>query len=308
MDKNKHKFLMMQILKDIFTDKLLSSCLAFKGGTSLMFLYGLPRFSVDLDFNLLDCTKQHAVYEKLLTIAKKYGTIKDAQKKFFSPLVVLDYGKGENKLKMEVSNREYGNHYEIKNLMGINISVMRASDMFAHKLCALLDRKGMTGRDVYDCYFFLSNHTSINKDIVEYRMGMSLKDYILKCADAIQSFSGKEMMSNIGELVDGKEKNFVKTKLKDETVTLLRFFSEFPSIQEYPDSKMVVNKSVIEKKDDDNFEIKAVIDGKEYSPKEISAADKQLYHNLDDENEKNGLAKILAKKYFVNEWNRKRFP
>jgi hypothetical protein len=30
MDKNKHKFLMMQILKDVFSDKLLSSCLAFK--------------------------------------------------------------------------------------------------------------------------------------------------------------------------------------------------------------------------------------------------------------------------------------
>lgn len=303
MDINKHKFLMMQILKDIYADSLLSSCLAFKGGTSLMFFYQLSRFSVDLDFNLLDCTKQHAVYEKLQKIARKYGQIKDAQEKFFGPIVVLDYGKGENKLKVEVSNREYGNHYEIKNLMGINIRVMQQPDMFAHKLCALLDRNGIAGRDVYDCHFFLSNHIPINQEIVEYRMGMSLKDYVLKCADAVHHFSTKAIMSNIGELVEGKEKTFVKTKLKDETVSLLRFFSEFPSIWEYPDSKMIVNQSTITSVNDDIWTIRATIDNKEYAAKQISTSDKQLYGGLSLDQEKVGLAKILAKKYFINEWN-----
>ena len=302
MDTNKHKFLMMQILKDIFTDSLLSSCLAFKGGTSLMLFYQLPRFSVDLDFNLLDYTKQHVVYKKLLIIAQKYGKIKDSQEKFFGPIVVLDYGKGENKMKLEVSNHEYGNHYEIKNLMGINIRVMQRPDMFAHKLCALLDRKGITGRDVFDCHFFLSNQTPINKDIIEYRMEMPLKDYVLKCADAVQDFSTKAIMSNIGELVNGKEKTFVKMKLKNDTVSLLRFFSEFPTIQEYPDSKMIINQAAISV-NDDVWEIKAIIDNKKYSPKQISISDKQLYSNLKLEEEKIGLAKILAKKYYINEWN-----
>jgi predicted nucleotidyltransferase component of viral defense system len=305
MDKNKHKFLMMQILKDVFSDKLLSSCLAFKGGTSLMFFYGLKRFSVDLDFNLLDCTKQHPVYEKLLDIASKYGTIKDEQEKFFGPLIVLDYGKGENKLKIEVSNREYGNHYEIKNLLGINIPMMQKPDMFAHKLCALLDRDGMTGRDVYDCYFFLNDHTSINKDIVEYRMGIPLIDYILKCADAIQNFSSKEIMSNIGELVDGKEKIFAKTKLKDETVSLLRFFAEFPSIQKYPDSNMIVNQATIVEQVDNHWGIKAIINNNTYSYKELSPTDWQRYLNLNGEDERENLAKILARKYFISEWNQR---
>ena len=53
MDTNKHKFFMLQLLKDIFSDALLSSVLAFKGGTATMFFYNLPRFSTDLDFNLL---------------------------------------------------------------------------------------------------------------------------------------------------------------------------------------------------------------------------------------------------------------
>ena len=53
MDVNRHKFYMLQILKDIYSDPKLSTALGFKGGTALMFFYNLPRFSVDLDFNLL---------------------------------------------------------------------------------------------------------------------------------------------------------------------------------------------------------------------------------------------------------------
>ena len=44
MDVNKHKFFMLQILKDVFSDAELVDCLAFNGGTALMFFYGLPRF------------------------------------------------------------------------------------------------------------------------------------------------------------------------------------------------------------------------------------------------------------------------
>lgn len=37
MDTNRHKFFMLQLLKDIFSDALLSSVMAFKGGTATMF-------------------------------------------------------------------------------------------------------------------------------------------------------------------------------------------------------------------------------------------------------------------------------
>ena len=57
VDINKHKFFLFQILKEIYEDKELSGILGFKGGTALMFFYDLPRFSVDLDFNLLNSSK-----------------------------------------------------------------------------------------------------------------------------------------------------------------------------------------------------------------------------------------------------------
>src|SRR5574344_2139269 len=148
MDINRHKYFMMQVLKDIYSDSELASSLGFKGGTALMFFYNLPRFSVDLDFNLIDKTKEKRVYDKVNTILNRYGKISDEAMKFYGPIIVLDYGIGERKLKVEISNREYDNHYEIKNLLGIEINVLVLPDMFAHKLCALLDRTEMTGRDI----------------------------------------------------------------------------------------------------------------------------------------------------------------
>jgi hypothetical protein len=82
----------------------------------------------------------------------------------------LDYGIGERKLKVEISNRQWDNRYEIKNLLGINMQVMIAPDMFAHKLCAMLDRGEVTNRDIFDSWFFMQKQTPINKDIVETRI------------------------------------------------------------------------------------------------------------------------------------------
>lgn len=230
MDTNKHKYFMLQILKDVFSDAELADCLAFKGGTATMFFYGLPRFSVDLDFNLLDAGKEKEVYAKVKRILLKYGSIHDEALKFYGAVFVLDYGQGERKLKAEISNRQYDNHYEIKNLLGIDMKVMVKSDMFAHKLCALLDRNEITGRDVFDCWFFLNTQTPINANIVESRMGMNLQEYIQRCIDTLEQVSDKTIMNGLGELTEGETKKFAKTKLRKETISLLAFFKAFPVV------------------------------------------------------------------------------
>jgi predicted nucleotidyltransferase component of viral defense system len=225
---NRHKFFLTQILKDIFSDIELANNLGFKGGTALMFFYDLPRFSVDLDFNLLDLAKEKTVYEKVRKILLKYGKIFDEAMKFYGPIIVLDYGAGERKLKIEISNRQWDNHYERKNLLGINMQVMVAPDMFAHKLCALLDRGELTNRDIFDSWFFMQKQTPINKEIIETRMGMPLADYIQKCIDHIESMSDRGILNGLGELMDEDMKKFVRKRLRVETISLLRFYKEFP--------------------------------------------------------------------------------
>jgi len=228
IDLNKHKFLLMQILKDIYSDIELSNCLGFKGGTALMFFYDLPRFSVDLDFNLLEIEQEDLVYKKVRKILLKYGSIYDEAKKFYGPLIVLNYGYGERKLKVEISNRAFENRYEIKNLLGINIKVMVLEDLIAHKLCALLDRSSVTNRDIFDCWFFMEKRTPINKYIVEDRMKMPLTEYLQKCVDLLESMNDKGLLQGLGELMDSSMKKFVQTKMRSETISLLKFYKEFP--------------------------------------------------------------------------------
>ena len=229
MDTNKHKFFMLQLLKDIFSDALLSSVLAFKGGTATMFFHNLPRFSTDLDFNLLEPEKETEVYDRVRKIVLKYGKIHDEAIKHYGIIIVLDYGIGERKLKIEISNRLFDNHYEIRNYLGLQMRVMVKEDMFAHKLCALLDRTEITSRDVFDCWFFLKERTSINKEIVESRMGMPIEEYLDKCIACVQDISEKSLISGLGELTEGEMKGFVRHEMKDELISLLTMFKAFPS-------------------------------------------------------------------------------
>ena len=228
VDINKHRFFLFQILKEIYEDKELSGILGFKGGTALMFFYDLPRFSVDLDFNLLNSSKEDMVYEKVRKIILKHGSIHDEAKKFYGINCALDYGMRERKLKVEISNRNYDDRYEIKNLLGVNMQVMVAPDMFAHKLCAVLDRSSITNRDIFDCWFFMNNKTPVNKSIIETRMEMLYADYLQKCIDALEAMSDKGMLNGLGELMDEDSKKFVRTRLRTETITLLKFYKQFP--------------------------------------------------------------------------------
>jgi len=231
-DINKHRFFLVRILKDIYSDLELANYLGFKGGTAMMFFYGLPRFSVDLDFDLIYLDKERIVYEKVRNIILNYGKVHDEARKFFGPLIVLDYGQGERKMKVEISSRRYKNRYEIKNLLGFSVKVMLAADMFAHKLCALLDRKVVTNRDIFDTWFFLKNRTAINPAIVEFRMNVSLSKHIENCISKISIVNKKRLLDGVGELMEDEMKKFVRTKLLDETVELLNFYKAYPILAE----------------------------------------------------------------------------
>ena len=135
---------------------------------------------------------------------------------------------GERKLKIEISNRNFNDTYEIKNLLGINMNVMVQGNMFAHKLCALLDRNALTNRDIFDCWFFMNNRTPVNKSIIEARMGMAYEAYLDKCISQLETVNPKGLLSGLGELMDHKMKSFVRNKLHAESILLLKFYKDFP--------------------------------------------------------------------------------
>jgi len=228
LDINRHRYFLVQILKDIYSDRELANLLGFKGGTALMMFYDLPRFSIDLDFDLLNPEKEKIVYDKVRKIILSYGSIHDEAIKFFGPLLVLDYGVDERKLKVEISNRRFDNKYEVKNYLGISMQVMVLSDMFAHKLCALLDRDYSTNRDIFDIWFFLQRQTPVNTKIIEFRMKVPYDEYIGNCISHLESLEGKRLLEGLGELMTPDLKKFVRTKMLGETINLLRFYQRFP--------------------------------------------------------------------------------
>ncbi|MBP5582789.1 MAG: nucleotidyl transferase AbiEii/AbiGii toxin family protein [Bacteroidales bacterium] len=227
MDINKHRSYLTQVLLDIFQDKGLSSLLAFKGGTSLMMFHGLPRFSTDLDFNLLNTDEIENVFHRIHNLVLRYGTIDDEAIKHFGAILVLNYEKSERMLKIEISSRMFPNHYEIRSLLGTDIRVMTIPDMFAHKLCALGER--ITPRDIYDVWFFLKKRTEINSEIVELRTGKKVEEFSLQCANQVRNYNPRILMQGLGDVLqDTASKNFVRQKLLSETATGLELFSMYP--------------------------------------------------------------------------------
>jgi predicted nucleotidyltransferase component of viral defense system len=124
LDYPKHKNILLQILKDIFSDTSLSPYLGFKGGTAALMFYDLTRNSVDIDLDLLDETKEQEVFEKIQKIATAYGRIVDSRIKRFNLVTVISYDEKSQNIKIEVNRRDFGSKYEVKTLLGISMQVM----------------------------------------------------------------------------------------------------------------------------------------------------------------------------------------
>ena len=131
---------MVQMLKDIYSDIEIASLLGFKGGTAVYLFYNLPRFSVDLDFNLLNVERKETVFKRIELILKKYGELKEKREKRFTLFFLVSYSEEAQNVKVEISKNDFPDTYEIKNYLGIPMLVMKRDDMFAHKLVALLER------------------------------------------------------------------------------------------------------------------------------------------------------------------------
>jgi len=222
LDIATHKTILFQILKDIYSDTNVSPFLGFKGGTAALMFHGLDRFSVDLDFDLLDENREEYVFNRSIEIVKRYGTIKEARRKRFSLFILVSYEDKVRHIKVEINRRQYGSRYEIKTYLGVSMQVMVVEDMFAHKLMAMYERIEKTSRDIYDVWFFLKSRTPINKDIVESRAQMPFNQLVNECIFQLESINNRRILTGIGELLTPSQKDWAKAKLRDETRALLK--------------------------------------------------------------------------------------
>ncbi len=227
LNKAKHKIQMSNLLVKLYRLSGVSELLGFKGGTAAMFFYGLPRFSVDLDFDLLrklEDKEEIDLMSRITRLLEKELAIEDVRRKRFTLFWLLSYGKGERKLKLEISRRESGSKFEDKVWYGVRIPVMVWEDMVANKLMALVDRQKFASRDVFDTWYFLSNleGREINYELIRERLGLGPRELYQKILERIEDKRGKDLLQGMGELVGEEKKNWIRNNLKQELVDLIR--------------------------------------------------------------------------------------
>lgn len=228
MDKKLHKITLSKILLAIYKNPFLSQNLGFKGWTAAMFFYWLPRLSVDLDFDIfLENTSNYRkdIIKELENILKNFWEITDFEDKQNTILFELRYKNDERRLKIEISNRWKSGEFIQKNFLWENIWVMKEKDLFSNKLIALLNRKWITNRDIFDIWYFLSRWIDIDRDIIEIFTWRSLEEYFLKVKSFIKNYDFSKALYWLWEMLDNKQKNFIKTKMKDEILWYLEFYS-----------------------------------------------------------------------------------
>ena len=173
----------------------------FCGGTALRILYGLDRFSEDLDFSLMEEDLQFDLRPYLheakrymesygilceITQKKNSSNIKSAflksntleQHIYFGANFTESIGKNELikiKVELDVCPPDKGK-WEYKTLLLpeiYEVAIYNKETLFAGKihsiLCRLWDNR-IKGRDLYDFIFYVSRNSSINIDFLNNAM------------------------------------------------------------------------------------------------------------------------------------------
>ena len=219
---------MGKILRDIYSDISISSLLGLKGGTAAYFFYGLPRFSVDLDFDILSENEndKKIVYNKILEIIKKYGIIKDSYIKKYTIFALLSYSDMDSNIKIEINTKNQikniKSKYELKKYLGISMIVAKKEYLFAGKISALTMRTKTAMRDIYDINYFAKNNWDIDEEAVKSISNRDKKEQLLLYLEVIEKIKDNEIMTGLGELVKEEEKEWIRKDLREETIFMIK--------------------------------------------------------------------------------------
>lgn len=212
-----HKRILIQILLDIC--KNFPGKVGFKGGTCAYLFYNLPRISLDLDFDILVPFTIEEI-DKLKIIVGKYGTIKNFYDKRHTIFFLLNYKMDFPNVKIELNKRVWKNNSYIPVwLLGVEIKIADEETIFTNKLVALTDRKQFVARDLFDVYYFFKAGYSIKTGLLQERTGKDVKEYLTFLKKYIrQNFSKRIVLQGLGEILEEKQKEWVRKNLVDEIV------------------------------------------------------------------------------------------
>src|SRR3989338_3946040 len=185
------------IEKDYFQDMLLfrlynkTNRLVFKGGTALYKNYRLPRFSEDLDFNILEKFNIEKLVKSIAGQMEGKTSVRKTKDSLLFKIAFKGILTEYNTLRIDVSAKNKAlAGFDVKNYVPdyIDISpfsmrVLKLEEMTAEKIHALFARH--KSRDLYDL-FFLLRMSVVNKNLVEKKLAIfGMKFDMKKFTDAV---------------------------------------------------------------------------------------------------------------------------
>jgi len=220
--KTTHESYMKRILATIFSSPY-KDIIAFKGGTLAYMHYGLPRFSTDIDLDLLDPLLEQEVLDYMDTTLPSLGEVekilgRELHRRRFR------YDSNAWIIKIELNKRQNThNVYEVLHIDAMHILCQNCSSMVTNKLLALGER--WYNRDLYDIHYFLSKWYTFDEKIVYDRTQQKLSEWINYIIKYIPDyFSETTVLHQLGEVLDVKQKPRVKKHLPTETIKLLQLY------------------------------------------------------------------------------------
>jgi predicted nucleotidyltransferase component of viral defense system len=209
------EFLQLLMLKIIY-DRDYFKNLAFVGGTALRFLYGLRRFSEDLDFSLINKKgyKFDSFLEKITYELGKYGLsvevkkslkepIQSAMVKFKDILYFLGLSKQKEQrlsIRLEIdSNPPEGWKTELSLVSKHFVFTVLHFDipsLYATKIHACFFRKYTKGRDFYDLVWYFGKKVMPNFELLNNAIEQTEKKRMNLSAKNFNDFL-KERLANI---------------------------------------------------------------------------------------------------------------
>lgn len=226
-----HKSHLNRLLIEIIDRPALSQHLAFKGGTCAAMLGYLDRFSVDLDFDVLQNADEGALRDEFHYVFDHLDlkvTLEFDKALFFQLRYPSVPGK-RSTLKVSASSMQVkSNQYKPQYLPEIDrfMTCQTIETMFANKLVAVTDRfslrKSVAGRDIYDIHHFLVSGYSYHTPVIEERTSLAVLDYLKELSNFIKTHVTQTIINeDLNTLLPDKKFQQIRKVLIPETLALL---------------------------------------------------------------------------------------
>lgn len=214
----------------------MNTSLYFVGGTALRFLYGIRRYSEDLDFSVgegwkpsnfsrhikkIENNLEKAGYSCTIHI-KEEKTVQRAMVRFDELLYEVGLTRQKNQklpIHIEIDINPPSGWVGKRNIVDIHLPILLQHydlpSIFATKLAAVLTRPYTKGRDVYDVFWFrskwketLPNFILLNNAIAQKQedfVRLNENNWIEIIHDKIQSLKWKEVGNDVRPFLESRD-------------------------------------------------------------------------------------------------------